>query len=886
MPTGHIKIWNSIFSRLAIFFTGFLVFAILFSGYLVYRKSSKVILEYAGERIQHSSQLAEHSFYAVLNEVANDIAVISSSQALQNYVNTPSTPHEEDLNQLFRILLENKPAYFQIRLINHQGREEVRCEKLSNRVVKLAESNLQEKGDRTYFLETIQLRQGEFYFSRINLNEEHGIISTPLTPTLRAASPVFTTDKVKYGIVIINVNLKYLYNDLDQLSGPGSNLYLLDKQGQYLYDKDHEKEFAVQTGESFSFIDDFNIQMDELSDGVLSGELKDGRGSRFLYFIKPVTYFRGSPPIYLLATAEKDILLKSARDIRRQSLQTLLLLCLISLLLSWLFVRFFSKKINQVTRAISSYADENVHHPPLPEHRNDEIGLLARSFSKMREKIEQQFIALNQTLEKEKEAKRQRDVFLQNMSHEIRTPLHAIQGLTDLLRKNSGDKIDQSIIKSIERSVKNLSGLVYDVLDHQKIMEGKIRIRYESTLIGELLKDIYDNYQFEAVKKGLTLTRDIEPKLDKKKFQTDPLRLSQIIINLLDNAIKYTEQGKVQLKAWVQEGSETHLIVEVQDTGKGIQPENLSRINDRFFRENRSYTEKYEGYGLGLSIVKQLVLLFGGTFKAKSVLNEGSIFQISIQIYPITPNQIIPILSVGSLKLPELKNRYTILQLDDDLSTLDLFAFNLRVANVNLVQKTGLQNVLDQLNLITPSILISDLMLDHKNIANDLIDISKQYADLPIIIVSALEPQLMHKISSYWFQKPFNIDLLINQIYYLLGSVEFQKLNFEQLYRNYDYDPQRIYQVIGLLETEFESFLEQIEQMEHAFNLSEWESIAHRLGVHSQVLQMTRLHEIMEAHQVSQPSPDLTEEIRNILRFCICGIRTEKRSIQLIDLIS
>ena len=239
MASSQIKFWNSIVIRFALFFTGLLVFVILLSGYLVFQKSSIVIVDFAKERIRYSSESAEQSFYALLGEVSNDIAVISGSLALLNFVNNPNQTTSTDLSKLFEVILTNKPAYFQIRLIDTNGLEIIRFDKNENTIMQMESQDLQQKGGREYFQEAMKINPGEYYFSKINLNEEYGIISEPPIVTLRAASLVMNQEQKKFGIVIINVDLSSFYDELNRISTAGTHFYLIDSQGQYLYHPEH-----------------------------------------------------------------------------------------------------------------------------------------------------------------------------------------------------------------------------------------------------------------------------------------------------------------------------------------------------------------------------------------------------------------------------------------------------------------------------------------------------------------------------------------------------------------------------------------------------------------------------------------------------------------------
>ena len=706
-----MRIRHSIVTRFALFFTGLIIFSIMLSGYLVFKKASKVIVEYSKERIMHTSELAEQSFYALLNEISNDIAVISNSPTLQNYIAENSIKTTDDVNELFKVTLKNKASYFQIRLIGveNNGKEIIRLDKINQQII--ISENLQEKGNHEYFKEAIKMIKGGFYFSEINLNEEYGVISEPYIPTLRAASPVFNANNKIIGIVIINIDLTKLFTTLGKISGKEFKLYLIDSDGQYLYSPVKAEEFGVQTKTKLNFYNDFNLNPNPILNHGFS-QLNRKTKENLLSYIKELTYFNGLRKLYLISTIEDNALMGSALLVRRDSLQTLLWVCLFSILISLVFVRYFSKKINKVTEAISNY-DEGIDNTlELPLNRKDEIGVLAMTFNKMKVKIDSQVNALQTSLKKEKEARSQRDEFLQNMSHEMRTPLNAILGLTKLLHKNAPTEAQLPIINSLERTSNSLAGLVYDVLDHKKLTEGKLHITPEPTNIEELLKDIYSTYQYESIQKGLIFILNIDENLKNQYFMTDSLRLSQIVINLVVNAIKYTQEGTINLSASIVSKEISVLEIKVTDTGIGILPENIDKINDRFFRETDDLTGRYGSYGLGLSIVKQLTILFGGTLKAFSKKGKGSEFCVKVPIiYTLkTETKIVN----KSYAYPKLKKQYKILHIEDDLSTLELLAYIFCDDSIRLIQLNKWSMVIENMSHNKPDIIISDLMLENE----------------------------------------------------------------------------------------------------------------------------------------------------------------------------
>src|SRR5690606_13407634 len=178
----------------------------------------------------------------------------------------------------------------------------------------------------------------------------------------------------------------------------------------------------------------------------------------------------------------------------------------------------------------------------------------------------------------------------------------------------------------------------------------------------------------------------MDQKLETTLFQTDALRLTQIVTNLVVNAIKYTQKRAIGLSASINGTNDQTLNIKVNDTGVGVLPKNLNRINDRFFMEKNDLSGRYGSYGLGLSIVKQLTTLFGGSLMASSEKGKGSEFLISLPtLSPSTPKLVKPLPS-SILPFPKLSGNYNILHIEDDAPTMELIKHILNFDNITLYQ--------------------------------------------------------------------------------------------------------------------------------------------------------------------------------------------------------
>jgi PAS domain S-box-containing protein len=229
--------------------------------------------------------------------------------------------------------------------------------------------------------------------------------------------------------------------------------------------------------------------------------------------------------------------------------------------------------------------------------------------------------------------------FLANMSHEIRTPMTAILGFADLLLNEIDNEIGKpttvEYVETIRRNGEHLLEIINDVLDISKIEAGKMSVESVAVNPETLIHEIVSLMRVKAQAKGIQLFKRFEPTVP-ASIQTDPVRLRQILVNLIGNAIKFTELGSVTIQVRC-DAPEQILHVAIEDTGIGLSPEQLSRLFGAFEQADSTTTRKYGGTGLGLFISNRLAEMLGGSIKIESQLGKGSRFTVAIATGPVTP---------------------------------------------------------------------------------------------------------------------------------------------------------------------------------------------------------------------------------------------------------
>lgn len=272
-------------------------------------------------------------------------------------------------------------------------------------------------------------------------------------------------------------------------------------------------------------------------------------------------------------------------------------------------------------------------------------------YEKQRFLLEKQDEELRNTLEELKLANAAKTTFLANMSHEIRTPINAILGMNEMILRETQENSTANYASDIEKSGQNLLSLINDILDFSKIESGKMEIVESEYDLKNMLVDSYNSVKIRMAQKGLQFYFQNASSIPSILYG-DVTRVKQIILNLLTNAVKYTERGSITMTVtWDPlPGDRAMLTFEIKDTGVGISEDSKSLLFDSFQRLDEKRNRSIEGTGLGLTIVKQLVELMNGTISVESEYHQGSTFKVSI------PQKIVDHAPVGNFTPSQVQN--------------------------------------------------------------------------------------------------------------------------------------------------------------------------------------------------------------------------------------
>ncbi|MBT7789678.1 MAG: PAS domain S-box protein [Calditrichaeota bacterium] len=385
---------------------------------------------------------------------------------------------------------------------------------------------------------------------------------------------------------------------------------------------------------------------------------------------------------------------------------------------------------------------------------------------------------------------RAKSSFLANMSHEIRTPMNAILGFTELLSEQVEDNKQQEYLSVVSSSGKSLLRIINDILDLSKIEAGMMDIQYHTVNPHQLFKEIKQMFSWKSTEKHLDFILDVDPSLP-NGLLLDEVRIRQVIVNLVGNAIKFTHTGhiKLQVKQEVsfENTSKLKLIFSVEDTGIGIPAEQVQIIFEAFKQQENQSTAEYGGTGLGLAISKRLIEMMGGEFKVESELGRGSCFQVELDNVEVA--SVSESIDVNStIKHESIRFEFPkILAVDDQETNRFLLKEYLQFSDIILIEGSNGKEAIDLTESHNPDLIIMDIkmpIMDGREAARQILS---KYKDrkIPIIALTAsVMSKDVQKIKDIGFagylRKPASKGKLIGELIKHLPYYNIQEINIEE----------------------------------------------------------------------------------------------------------
>lgn len=498
---------------------------------------------------------------------------------------------------------------------------------------------------RRLLMQAFSARQGDVFFrdAHIRGNQLVSFIFTPIVDQNLNVTAVFTSV----------VNLDYVKNkvsEMDRRTLGNKHAYLVNTRGEVLFSLDQRSESFKSLPDAKAFPDILQLLKVEEEGSV---NFRDYSGDKVLAGFANMSEYgiNHEGDWSLVDITPEAMVMEPIYELRSNMLWMFVMVLSAGAVISMFFARGLVKPIFKLSKSVKELTSGN-RSVRVEIETGDEVGELAAAFNNMSSQIETQYdslasknLELEHARQKAQDASRHKSEFLANMSHEIRTPMNAIIGFSNLMMDTELNIKQQDFIKKIRSSSQSLLGIINDILDFSKIEAGKMDLEaIEFDLLSEI-EAVVSMFGDSARKKGIELVhiQDFDvPRIVKG----DSLRVRQILINLVSNAVKFTETGHVvvKLRLLAEEDDAIAIQFMVEDTGIGIPQDKQDLLFSEFQQADGSTSRQFGGTGLGLAICKKLVKMMGGAIEVESEDGVGSCFRFILRLNKAESDQAYPCL--------------------------------------------------------------------------------------------------------------------------------------------------------------------------------------------------------------------------------------------------
>ncbi|MCP4347046.1 MAG: response regulator [Desulfobacterales bacterium] len=538
---------------------------------------------------------------------------------------------------------------------------------------------------------------------------------------------------------------------------------------------------------------------------IPAGKIIDFKGKSYVTRIKDIRNFTGQAIGRLAVMFDNKPFMDHGRQRLLSNLLPLIVSVFISLALFYLLkVRVFNK-ISLLITALRMVAKKEGNlsiRLEIPGEKGtgnlDEVEYMCIDFNHMMDKLEEtrnQRIQTEEALRNAKEAAeaatRAKSEFLANMSHEIRTPMNAILGFSEILLNKVDNPQQKAYLSNIYSSGKALLSLINDILDLSKIEAGKMEIQFEPVDIGHLLNEIRQVFSHKFEEKGVAFKSETDKKIP-GALLLDEIRIRQVLINLIGNAIKFTSEGYVKLSVYENlQGLQgiTNLVFEIEDTGTGIPKDQQSLIFESFRQQDGQKARKYGGTGLGLAITERLVKMMNGTISVQSEVNKGTTFRVVFSDVEVVRGSDIAWDSPEPDDISVEFEQAEIMLVDDIDYNRELVKVYLEATDFTIIEANSGEFALDLLKTEKPDLVLMDLRMPGKTgyEVTEIIKQSDELKHIPVIALTASamkeEEEEIARLFDGYLRKPLGKRELIAELVKFLPhkTAEDDENSFKQL---------------------------------------------------------------------------------------------------------
>ncbi len=616
-------------------------------------------------------EVSANSIKRVVQSVTRDLAYLVEQENLVEMLTQENLVTGYELHSDWRTFSRTMGVYDQIRWLDNSGQERVRVNYNAGNPKGIHKSQLQNKANRYYFYDTINLNRGEYFISPLDLNVEHGEIELPLKPMIRIGTPVFDRGNNKQGIVLLNYSASSLLTELEEVGGEqGSRIWLLNREGYWLKGPSWQQEWGFMYDRPNMSLPSRNLAAWEKINASDSGQFEDEEGLWTFTTIYPLIEGQKTSSGDVFAPTrsglqELDYKWKSvlflphdkyfADSWRTGSWILVISMTVLSLMFvsswrlacAWLREEIAEEKLRHInanlehtverrTKELRHEVEERKRAEQALEQSHLELKNNVTDLKASKASIEKQAHALLELAESTDQLNKRlkhevgvKNKFFSIISHDLKSPFTSLLGMTHMMTEMS-DKFSKEQLVAYAQDVNETGNRVFDLLqnllDWARLQMDGAHVEPIQLFLPHLVQEAIDVLHPIAKDKGVSISNDVQP----IEVCVDKLMANTVARNLLANAIKFTpETGSIIVQSQVLD---EFVMVTVSDTGVGIPKDHLDYIFSTDQKTSTNGTNGETGTGLGLPLCKEMIEMNGGNIWVDSVEGEGSNFHFTLPI--------------------------------------------------------------------------------------------------------------------------------------------------------------------------------------------------------------------------------------------------------------